>query len=49
MSNTFIIERPGHLSDSAWEALCEAIELYVEEWGEDEEDEDEWEEDEDED
>jgi hypothetical protein len=44
--DTFIIEKPEYLSDSGWEALCEAIELYVEEWEEDEEYEDEDEEDE---
>jgi len=36
MSDALTIERPEYLSDSAWEALCEAIELYVEEWEEDE-------------
>jgi hypothetical protein len=42
MSDTFTIERPEYLSDSAWEALCEGVERYVEEWEEweDEEDED---------
>jgi histone H3/H4 len=34
MSDTFTIERPEYLSDSAWEALCEAVERYVEEWEE---------------
>jgi hypothetical protein len=42
MSNdTFIIERPEYLSDSGWEALCEALEFYVEEWEEEEEEEEE--------
>ncbi len=34
MSDTFTIERPDYLADSAWEALCEGIERYVEDWEE---------------
>lgn len=34
----FEYERPEYLSDSAWEALCDALQLYADEW-EDEEDE----------
>ena len=33
---TFVWERPEDMSDSSWEALCQALELYAEEWeGED--------------
>jgi hypothetical protein len=41
MNNEFVIERPDEMSDSSWEALCEAIDRYVEEWEEYEDDEDE--------
>ena len=37
MSDNFILERPEDISDASWEALCDALYLYAEEW-EDEED-----------
>ncbi len=41
MSDNFIYERPEEMSDASWEALCDALELYADEWEEEEEEEDE--------
>jgi hypothetical protein len=42
MNNEFVLARPDGISDSSWEALCDALAFYAEEWddSEDEEDED---------
>jgi hypothetical protein len=29
---TFELTRPDGISDSSWEALCDALELYAAEW-----------------
>ena len=36
MNDNFILERPENMSDPSWEALCDALQLYADEW-EDEE------------
>lgn len=32
MSDNFILERPDEMTDSSWEALCDALQLYADEW-----------------
>ena len=32
MSDDFILVRPEGITDSSWEALCDALELYAAEW-----------------
>jgi hypothetical protein len=34
MREVFEYERPEDMSDSSWEALCDALALYAEEWEE---------------
>lgn len=46
MTDNFILTRPIDITDSSWEALCDALELYAAEWDDYDNDEEEEEEDE---
>lgn len=35
----FEYKKPAEMSDSSWEALCDALQLYIDEWEEEEEEE----------
>jgi hypothetical protein len=40
MNDDFVLTKPIGITDSSWEALCDALELYAAEWDDYDNDED---------